>query len=53
MKENETLWEIDFNGWILKVMAKNYGQAKYRAWKMFNERFSATFRDFVVGARIA
>jgi hypothetical protein len=50
----ETEWQIDFNGWIIKTMANGYPQAKYRAWKQFNNVFgSITFRDFVVNARIA
>lgn len=50
--EKETEWQIDYNGWIMTVPAKNYRQAKYRAWIKFCERFECSFRDFVYSARL-
>jgi hypothetical protein len=49
----ETEWAIDFHGWIIKVMAANFRQAKYRAWKKWNEGpySDVSFRDFVYEAR--
>ena len=50
---NETEWKIDYNGWIITVMATSYNQAKYRAWKDFNKEFgSIKFIDFAIKARL-
>jgi len=49
----ESEWKIDYNGWIITVIANSYKQAKYRAWKDFSRKFgSIRFIDFAREARL-
>jgi hypothetical protein len=49
----DSLYEVNYNGWIMRGYAKNERQAKYRAWRHFSATYPVKFRDFVYSARPA
>ena len=50
MKEQVERYLVDYNGWLIRVIAKNPKSAKYKAWLKFKDVFGTQFLEFVRAA---